>query len=357
MPNKLPLGKVQTVLGPIEPEKLGATLTHEHLLIDLRNVVPTPPTGAWQRGLYEAKLTSDNIAWFRHHGMFNVDNYLLEDLDTAVNEALLYKRSGGQALVDATNQDIGRDPLGLAAIAQQTGLNIIMGASHYVNVAHPPEMAKWTEDDIVEQIVGDISIGVDGTDIKSGVIGEVGCSWPLTPNERKVVRAAGRAQRITGAPILIHPGRDETAPLEIIEVLSEVGADLSHTIMGHLDRTVFERATLKSIAEAGCFLEWDLFGREQSYYWANQKIDMPHDAQRMDDIAWISGQGYADRILVAHDICTKDRLLKYGGHGYHYFLSHIVPRMKKRGYTQEAIDKMLVANPAKALTFHQPKRR
>ena len=29
-------GKVMTVLGPIEPENLGVTLTHEHLLVDLR---------------------------------------------------------------------------------------------------------------------------------------------------------------------------------------------------------------------------------------------------------------------------------------------------------------------------------
>ena len=29
-------GKVVTVLGPIEPEILGVTLTHEHLLVDLR---------------------------------------------------------------------------------------------------------------------------------------------------------------------------------------------------------------------------------------------------------------------------------------------------------------------------------
>ena len=28
-------GKIQTVLGPIEPEQLGVTMTHEHLLIDL----------------------------------------------------------------------------------------------------------------------------------------------------------------------------------------------------------------------------------------------------------------------------------------------------------------------------------
>ena len=139
---------------------------------------------------------------------------------------------------------------------------------------------------------------MDDTGIRSGVIGEVGCSWPLTDNERKVLRASGRAQVLTGAPLLIHPGRDEVAPLEIIEVLTEAGADLGRTIMGHLDRTVFQRDTLKQIAESGCYLEWDLFGREQSYYSANPKIDMPSDAKRMDDIAWISSEGHGRRVVV-----------------------------------------------------------
>ena len=118
------------------------------------------------------------------------------------------------------------------------------------------DMDRLTEDAIVEQIVRDVMEGVDGTVIRSGVIGEIGCSWPLAENERKVLRASVQAQRITGAPLLIHPGRDETAPLQIIEVLTEAGADLSRTIMGHLDRTVFLRGTLTQIAKTGCYMEW-----------------------------------------------------------------------------------------------------
>ena len=166
----------------------------------------------------------------------------------------------------------------------------------------------------------------------------------LTDNERKVLRASGRAQVLTGAPLLIHPGRDEVAPLEIIEVLTEAGADLGRTIMGHLDRTVFQRDTLKQIAESGCYLEWDLFGREQSYYSANPKIDMPSDAKRMDDIAWISSEGHGRRVVVAHDICHKHRLVKYGGHGYHYILAHVVRRMRARGYSEETISRILIEN-------------
>jgi phosphotriesterase-related protein len=173
----------------------------------------------------------------------------------------------------------------------------------------------------------------------------------LAENEIKVLRASAQAQKMTGAPLLIHPGRDETAPLQIIEVLAEAGADLSRTIMGHLDRTVFLRETLAKIADAGCFMEWDLFGTENSYYVLNPKIDMPSDAKRMDDIAWVSSQGYGRKVLVAHDICAKHRLEKYGGHGYSYILDHIVPRMRSRGFISEAIEDILVNNPRDVLTF------
>ena len=83
-------------------------------------------------------------------------------------------------------------------------------------------------------------------------------------------------------------------------------------------------------------------------------IDMPGDARRMDDIAWIAGQGYEKKILVAHDICTKNRLERYGGHGYAYILGQIVPRMRARGFNEEVIDNILVNNPAIALTFAAP---
>ena len=61
-------------------------------------------------------------------------------------------------------------------------------------------------------IVNDINEGADDTDIRSGIIGEIGCTWPPKQNEIKVLRASGKAQKVTGAPILIHPGRNENAP-------------------------------------------------------------------------------------------------------------------------------------------------
>ncbi len=346
-------GKVQTVLGVIEPERLGITLTHEHLLIDMSPLF-VPPQQAGAKGFYYEPVSLQTAGRIRHWAAPNLDNVQLTNIDEAIGEVNIYKQYGGGSLVDATSIGIKRDPVGLARISQATGVNIIMGASYYVDAAHPVDMNDMSDDDVMQQIVSDVTEGVDGTPFRSGVIGEVGCSWPLTANERKSLRASARAQRITGAPILIHPGRDETAPLEIIEVLNESGADLERTIIGHLDRTVFLRETLLRIAESGCYMEWDLFGTEQSYYPPNPAVDMPTDAKRMDDIAWIAAQGYERKILVAHDICTKSRLERYGGHGYAYILGSIVPRMRERGFNDAAIDNILINNPGTALTFARP---
>ena len=355
MTDQSQVGMVQTVSGPIDPEQLGVTHTHEHLLTDA-TVMTRTPAEASTKGLGRKPVSLEILGYLNHHSVRNADDFWSPDISTAIDEVMLFKQHGGDAIVDATSLGLGRDPVGLARISRATGVNIVMGSSYYVYIAHPPGMDSRSEDDLVEQIVRDVTVGVDGTGIKSGVIGEVGCTWPLTDNERKVLRASGRAQRLTGAPISIHPGRDERAPLQALEILSEVGADLSHTIMGHIERTVFHQNVLKQVAESGCYIEWDLFGNETSYYHDTVVVrDLPNDATRMDQIAWLSSQGYGDKILVSHDIAFKRRLMKYGGHGYSYILAHIVPRMRARGFNQELVDRILVGNPKTALTFSEPR--
>ena len=351
-------GKAQTVLGPISPDRLGVTLTHEHLLMD-GTVVFSPQARASDKGFFNRPVSLDMVGRIRHYAAPNADNARILDVSTAIEEVNLYKQYGGDSLVDTTSLGLARDPIGLARISRATGVNIIMGGAYYVASTHPPEVASFSEAEITERIVQDITEGADGTNIKSGVIGEIGCSSPLAEDERKVLRASGRAQRMTGAPVTIHPGSDETAPLEIIEVLVEAGADPSCIIMGHLDRTVFLRDTLKKIAETGCYMQWDLFGIEESYMppfypGLNPNVDMPGDGKRIQDVAWTISEGYGRKILISQDVSAKYRLEKYGGHGYSYILGHVVPRMRARGISQEAIDDILVRNPRDALTFSGP---
>jgi len=189
-------GLVQTVLGPVPPERLGPIMTHEHLLIDF-TVMFSPPLEASSLHHAHEPLTLENLGWVRHNHYNNRDNLLLGDEETAINEAMMYKRAGGGTIVDATTLGIGRDPLGLARIARATGLNIVMGAGYYVDAAHPKLMDSATEQDLAEQMIRELITGVGDSGVRAGIIGEIGCTWPLTPNERKVLRAAAHAQRET----------------------------------------------------------------------------------------------------------------------------------------------------------------
>jgi phosphotriesterase-related protein len=230
-----------------------------------------------------------------------------------------------------------------------------MGASHYVGAAHPRDMDTRSEDAIASEIVRDIAVGVGDTGVRAGIIGEVGCSWPLTANERKVLRASGRAQRRTGAPLLIHPGRNEAAPAEIVDVLREVGADLSRTIIGHIERTIFERSEMAKLAETGCVLEFDLFGREHSYYKHSPDIDMINDGVRLRLLAGLIAEGLGRQIVLAHDTAQKSHLVRYGGPGYGHILQNIVPRMRFRGFREADIHAMLVETPKRVLAFAPPR--
>ena len=103
-----------------------------------------------------------------------------EEFDAIVAEMEYYKQQGGSTIVDNTTIGIARNVDFLRRVSEKSSVNIVAGAGYYVDVAHPPEMQKLREEDITQQIVQELTEGCDGTNIKAGVIGEIGCSWPLT---------------------------------------------------------------------------------------------------------------------------------------------------------------------------------
>ena len=349
MPSARNRGLVQTVLGPVAPSDLGATTTHEHLHVDF-SFMYRPAQDSPSPELAEAPITLENLGWIRRNYYSNRANLQLVDLDTTIGEVRKYREVGGGAIVDATTAEIGRMPGALARISRESGVHVIMGAGFYVAAVHPGDMDERTEEDLAREIVGDVVDGVAGSGVRAGIIGEIGCTWPLAPNERKSLSAAAIAQGETGAAILVHPGRHPDAPLEILELLASGGADISRVIMGHLDRTVFEFAAVRSIAESGCYLEWDLFGNEGSYY-PLAEIDMPSDARRLDFIKCAVDTGYADRVVIGQDIATRHRLASFGGHGYGHILENIVPKMRRKGFSEDGIRAITVDNPARILAL------
>ena len=295
---------------------------------------------------YLEPLSLQNYYWSRRY--HSRDDLRLLDEDDAIGELELDRRAGGVSVVDATSIGLGRDPLALARIARASGVNIVMGCGYYLAPYQPPSVAEASVDSLAEEMIRDVREGVADTGIRSGVIGEIGMSWPPHDDETKVLRAAVIAQAETGAPLMIHPGRDEHAPLSHMDIVDRGGGDTTRTIMSHVDRTLFHLDDICRLAETGCYIEFDLFGQESSYY-SLAPIDMPNDARRIDLLLGMIGRGYLQQLLIAQDICHKTNLVRYGGEGYAHILENVVPVMRRKGMSSEQIEAITIKNPARVL--------
>ncbi len=352
-------GTVQTVLGSVSPEEVGITLPHEHCLIDMSIWFVEPQTVTGKQ-MARQPLSLDNLWYVRYHPYSNLDNVQLLDEAMAVEELQRYRLAGGRTVIDMTNIGLGRDPQALARIARATGLNIIMGAGYYVEESLPPG-SPLHEDAIARDIVRDIVEGVDGTDIRAGLIGEIGIKgWPLTEGEKIFLRASAMAQKETGAFINIHTGRSPASPYEVVEFLDHVGADVSRVVMSHIDRTLFSHDDRVRLARMGCMVEYDMFSLEG---WMPENIrmaysegdprraDLPNDAARVDHLIALIEAGFINQLLVSHDHNSKTRLCRYGGPGYAHLLNNVVPIMLRKGMSREQVQTIMIQNPKRLLTF------
>ncbi len=345
-------GKIQTVLGQIEPGELGITQTHEHLVTDLIDYFEMPDEAS-ERAWVDAPVTMERRGGLLKRFMYNRDNIRLLDEAEAVQEILKYRHAGGGGLVDTSNIGLARDPLALARIARATGLNIVMGASWYVPLSYPPELADRSEEDLTGEIVRDLTVGVGETEVRAGVIGEVGNFWPTTETTLKVLRASAKASVETGAAVLIHPGFHPDSPTHILDTLMEAGAVPKRIIMGHLDVFAVDSGWLRELGQSGCYMEWDTFGLEDTSL-GGGNLDhtrVSSDAQRLEVLEFMMSEGFGDQIVIGHDVCTKFQRARYGGKGYAHIIESIVPRMRARGFSESDINGILVENPARALAF------
>jgi phosphotriesterase-related protein len=316
----------------------------------------TEPKDAEERKLAHQKIKLSNLWFARQHRFSSGDNLLLDDEHLAIQEALYYKKAGGKTIVDMTCNNIGRNPARLVNVSKATGLNIIMGTSYYHAKSHDPvwKLDSKTEEDLADEFIRDITVAVGDTSIKAGVIGEIGCSWPLEDNERKVLRAAGIAQRKTGAAINIHPGRHQDALFQYVELLKDAGVDLKRVAISHITASLplSARDTRARLAEKGFYLEYDMFGRDG--FWPTSPgapHDVASDVMRINQIMELIEDGFLDRVLISQDVCFKIMLRSYGGGGYSFILNIIVPKMREKGLTEQQIHTILVDNPQRLFAF------
>jgi phosphotriesterase-related protein len=350
-------GKIVTVQGPIAPSDLGTTLMHEHLKIDFLAVPAEQQPShslAYDPATFGARwhepLTPANAYEARRNSYSLKATLQMVDEDDAVRAMEEYRSHGGRSLVELTPIGVGRDPALLRRVSERTGVHVVMGTGYYVNDLHPPGLAQRSEAEIADAILADIHEGTGTPAVRPGIIGEIGLVWPVHPVEARVLRAAARCQRLTGLLLTIHPGRNPEAPMDAIRIVEEAGGDPTRTIICHLDRTIFTDQAFLDLARTGCYLEQDLFGLESSYY-PLAEIDMPNDAMRIDRILMLMEKGYLDRVLISEDIDNISRHTTYGGEGYHHILTRVVPVMRRKGMSQAEIDRILIGNPARALTI------
>ena len=355
-------GKVMTVRGPIDPDQLGPTLMHEHLFITLyRAFEPDDNTPATDWCLWDQELTMDKLDLARDRKPIR-DNWVLVDERTAIDEAMEFRYHGGGSIVEVTSIGIRRDPLAMSRVSQATGLNVVMGSGWYQKLYHPADMDQRTVEDMTDKIIRDVTVGVGGTAIRSGIIGEVGIEGnPITENEIKSIRASGRASRATGAPISFHRGGQGRERLAVIGKLGEEGTDMSRVIFGHSDPISGDLDLMLELLSHGVYIQFDLLGRVGVALRFVQDGDdlrafmtSAGTAAVAEAIPKLIEAGYADRVLLSQDVCTKTQLKRYGGTGYSFILEKFLPEMRSRGVSEEHIQMMMVENPKRILTFVDP---
>lgn len=341
-------GKVQTVRGLMDPAALGPTLMHEHILWDVTR--PEVRARAEAAGTLPISITLENVWEINRRSILDYGNQRNDDLAVALKELIRLRESGGAAVVDLSNFGLNPDPAGLRHLSQGAEVTIIQGAGYYVDEYIPAAVKRRSVDQLTREIVAQVTEGCWGTDVRAGIIGEIGCMWPLRPFERKVLRAATVAQRETGASINVHPGRHRQAPFDIVDIIVAAGGDPTRLVMSHIDRTLFSDDEVLRLADTGCVIEYDFFGIESAYY-PFQDIDLPNDATRLAAIRALIDRGHLAQVLISQDICTKTRLTRYGGHGYGHVFDNVVPMMERKGFEAAEIRTILEDTPRRLLTF------
>jgi phosphotriesterase-related protein len=307
--------QVVTVRGPILPSDLGVTLGHDHVLIDA----------------------------FRMYGEATADyGWIIDDEEVAVEELRRFREAGGSSIVDPTNVGLGRDPLALRRISESSGVHIVMGCGWYRERVHAPSVAMELPDRLAERLVIELVEGVDGSGVRAGFIGEIGTGRAaMSPAEERVFRAAGRAQRRTGCPIVTHTTHFGELALEQLDVLGEEGVPPEAVVISHLGDRIGVRH-LVPIAERGAWLGVDNLGFVGGY--------APLEV-RADNVVALWDAGFGGRVLLGNDICRTDQLAAYGGPGYANVIERFLPLLRARGLGEAEIRTLIVDNPARAFAY------
>lgn len=164
---------VNTVSGQIDSSDLGFTLMHEHIV----------------------SLNTSMMQTFS--GWYNRQ----ETIEKAVKELTYAKQQGLHTIVDATPINLGRDIRLLKEVAQKSGVNIVASTGFYW--IDEPFLFGWEIDRLVDLLLNEVIEGIQGTDIKPGVL-KCATETTVTPYNEKILRMTGRLHKQSELPVITH---------------------------------------------------------------------------------------------------------------------------------------------------------
>jgi phosphotriesterase-related protein len=321
---------IRTVLVDLPPEALagGATLFHEHLSISYDFMVKL-------RSQFEVLLASPGRQ--RPALPPPARPWFMEDLGLMAEEMRAAENEGVACIVDGGHPDMGRDLQFLKHLSASSGMPIVAGFGYYAQPFYPPEIERWSEEEITHDLLR------QAREEPVGAFGEIGTWDVMTTIEHKVFRAVGRAQLATNLAVFTHTNFGKGA-MEQLDVLESVGVKPDRVAIGHIGGLTDPKAeTLKALCKRGAFVGFDRQGG-------------PSDSAQLPAVMALLEAGYADNLLFSSDFSTAAALKRNGGPGYAKAVTVFAPKLREAGVPEHTLHSILVDNPRRFLAF-VPKAR
>ncbi len=313
------MATLQTVLGPIEAEDLGLTLSHEHV--------------------------GTNAAGLRHTYPEIIDREgIIEQSTAALKEA--YDEAGLRTIIDVSTFDLGRDVDMIASVSRRSGVNIVVATGNHLAVPRP--YGEVSPDVIAPLFVREIEEGIEETGVKAAVIKVASDRGGITPPQEIVLRAAARAHLRTGAPISTHTWSPDRVGEQQVSILEEEGVNLERVYIGHSNDDT-DMDYLLGLLDKGVWLGLDRY--------PGGRVAGTPDWEGRTEIAWkLMEAGFTERIMLSHDYSVpkarhgaevQEERRRANPDGYNFIPRKVLPRLRELGATEGDIHQLMVVNPRK----------
>ncbi len=310
------MAQINTVLGPIDASKLGFTLGHEHVFV----------ASAGVRYVYPEFVDKKAIV-----------KKAVRELRQAVEE-------GVNTIVDVSVLDLGRDVRVEREVSRRTGINIIAATGNWLDV--PRVFAAADPNRLADLYVREIVDGIEGTDVRAGVIKVASDGDSVSAASENIIRGAARACKRTGVPITTHTGAAARLGLRQIEIIEQEGADLDKVVIGHSNDST-DLDYLTAILRKGAWLGLDR-------YPGGGRPGIPGWEERTRVVKQLLDMGWADKIMLSHDWVSsmlnarpdmQAQREKNNPDGYLFITRKVLPYLKQLGGTDQQIKQLMVDNP------------